>query len=608
MTPRLRALESLEALLRALAHGASLESFVPRLADFLAQWVSLPREAVHFLPRIRAELEGMAQDPTCAKLQGIEALGALRGSLAHAKVPWGRPGRGVFLGTPREAAGVEFDCARVVGFVEGVFPRVPMDDPILPSDLRARLEAALPPSDSAVALRTLEDELAEDLQALWRAVMGVKRRLAFSACRQWVDRTDRALSSAILDVIEALGPSLASMRAQGGSFVGQLRAQRLRPATARLSAKSQEATPTPKSAFAAWRASLALDGRLPQAWASPLSGDLAALWDAPPAWEQPPHGADDGFPHVPGLEPKRPISPSWLAKILRCPYQFLQERILFRAPPVERPSTDRLSVPALAGLLRDLTETLFSKRGRWICAQEGSLEDHLSFARGELFQAFVRLRQVYPLRGGDTEGAELERAWRHVESLLFYEWGLERREFVLARQAYDGVALRPSEGAGPLYLRGQLDRVDRLPGGGYALRSLRIGRGRGLKEELPNPERDLALGLQVLVAEQGQLPQAGQVVEATLVFLTPEGAQERAFRGEDLEELREKTRGWLGLGAALLRSGSFVRTPTAADCAGCPFAQVCGEEAAAQSAARLRVAPEAWLREFAATKEAMDVG
>jgi hypothetical protein len=35
---------------------------------------------------------------------------------------------------------------------------------------------------------------------------------------------------------------------------------------------------------------------------------------------------------------------------------------------------------------------------------------------------------------------------------------------------------------------------------------------------------------------------------------------------------------------------------------------VCGEEAAAQSAARLRVAPEAWLREFAATKEAMDVG
>jgi hypothetical protein len=286
VTPRLPAIGALEGLLKALAADATLADFSPRLGDFLGRWLLLPREAQGFVERLQAELEALSQDPSCASLQGRAALGALRGAIAGAPVPWGRPSRGVFIGTAREAAGVGFDAVRVLGFAEGLFPRSPSDDPILPSDLRARVEAALP--GEALALHTLEDALGDDLQAFWRVVVGARRRLAISAPRQWVDRTDRAMSSVILDVVDALGPGLARAREAPGSFLAELRRQRLRPGAARLRAVAMTQAATPRALFEVWRAHLERDGALPEAWmpgaahAGALFPSLSDLWEDPP--------------------------------------------------------------------------------------------------------------------------------------------------------------------------------------------------------------------------------------------------------------------------------------------------------------------------------------
>lgn len=616
ITPRLPAIKALETLLRHLARGVTLQDFAPLLGDFLGRWLSLPREGRGFVERLRAELEVISQEPGCASLQGHEALGALRASVANASVPWGRPARGVFIGTARQAAGVSFDAVRVLGFVEGLFPRAPMDDPVLPSDLRWRLEEVLVTQVEEVglvALPTLEDALAEDLRAFWRVMVGVRRRLAISAPRQWLDRTDRALSSVILDVVDALGPELVQSRSASGSFLSQLRQRRLRPGTARLMERALSQAATPRSLFLAWRRRLEEDGTLPEAWMPGAAGledlfpSLSDLWDdEEPEDEAPPAPEEARHPEVPGLDVRRPLSASWLVRLLRCPYQFHQEKVLYRSPPSERPPTDRLSTAAMAELLRDTTEVVFARRGRWICASEGSLEEHLKFARHELFQCFMQLKRMYPLRGGDTEVAELERARRHMESLIYYEWSLPARSYLATQVGFgfDQPAQLALEG-GTLHLRGRLDRLDELEEG-YALRALRLGRGRPLEEEALHPERDLALGVQVLVCEQALYPDA-PVLEATAVYLTPEGATERAFRGPDLERLRAQTRLWLAQAQALLEAQDFVRTPLPSDCHTCSFLRLCGPRAALRSARVLEGSQEPHRRGFLALKEGLDV-
>jgi hypothetical protein len=246
-------------------------------------------------------------------------------------------------------------------------------------------------------------------------------------------------------------------------------------------------------------------------------------------------------------------------------------------------------------------------RGRWICGAEGSLEEHLKLARHELFQSFMRLRRMYPLRGGPTEVVELERAWRHLENLLYYEWSLPRRAFVAASVGFGfdaPVALPVGESA--LYLRGRLDRVDRLSEG-IGLRTMRLGRGRALEEEGLQPELDLGLGVQVLVCEEA-LYRGELVQEAALIHLTPEGATERAFRGSDLEALRSQTRAWLEQASALLAAGDFVRSPLETDCQRCAFLRLCGPQASQESARALRASGLARHQAFLAMKEALYVG
>ncbi len=215
---------------------------------------------------------------------------------------------------------------------------------------------------------------------------------------------------------------------------------------------------------------------------------------------------------------------------------------------------------------------------------------------------------MYPLRGGDTEVAELERAWRHLESLLYYEWGLAPRQYLATQVAFgfDKPVKLLADAAHPLYMRGRVDRIDVLEEG-YALRSLRLGRVRSLAEESLHPESDLLLGIHVLVTEEALYPDR-PVLEASYVHLSLEGATERMFRDRDLENLREKTRAWMLQAASLLEASAFPRTPLISDCQTCAFLRLCGPQAAGASAKVLSQAQEGPAHDFWLLKEALDVG
>lgn len=622
VSPRLPAIEALQGVLECLADPrGTLADFAPRWTDFLENWLMLPRGSEHFVELLLAEVEVLVQDPTCAAMRGVEVLEVLRNAAINAPVSWGRAGRGVFLGSPGQVAGLEFEAVRVLGFAEGVFPRTPVDDPVLPSDLRSSLEKALQKDNlGAVLLRTLEDDLDDQLQSLWRIVAGTRRRLAISAPRQWVDRTDRAMTGVVLDVVEALGRS-SGKGEQPGTFLEKLRAQRLRPGVATNRGHARRFLATPRSLFEAHHHNLRSRGRLPMSWLEqdledlePEGVGMEGLLDGLMGDDEMAElglGLDDLMPEPveedrnpsPGLAPEWPLSASWLSKLLTCPYLFLQEKLLLRSPPVSRPPTDHLSLYALGELMRDVTSSIFLKRGSGVCEHHADLDEFLHFSRNELFGAFMHLRQMYPLRGGDTEIAEMERAWKHVEALISYEWGLEARRFEMVMEpfGFDDPVLMSAGQSSPLYMRGRIDRVDRLADG-YFLRNIRIGRGRTLEEEAINPQRDLSLGIHVLALES-ILRTDQPVVRASYVHLTSEGFDERRFEGKDLQTLREETRRWLSACSELLGGSLYVKTPLSTDCQACAFSSLCGSKASQVSAAALHGSGDPRLLSFLKLKE-----
>jgi len=71
--------------------------------------------------------------------------------------------------------------------------------------------------------------------------------------------------------------------------------------------------------------------------------------------------------------------------------------------------------------------------------------------------------------------------------------------------------------------------------------------------------------------------------------------------------LRRQTGEWLAIARQLLGTGSFPRTPNAADCLFCPFVPACGEGAHQHSAAKLeRLPPGHVLERFARFKRKQD--
>ena len=115
--------------------------------------------------------------------------------------------------------------------------------------------------------------------------------------------------------------------------------------------------------------------------------------------------------------------------------------------------------------------------------------------------------------------------------------------------------------AGTLFVRGQIDKLDR-EGDLLLVRDLKTGGGKLRKPgEPPDPRTDLQLGLYALVAKRSAAAWGtpGRVGVAYLYLRG--GEPERAWIGLDYDRLEAAATGWLATAVETLRAGAFVRTP-----------------------------------------------
>ena len=290
----------------------------------------------------------------------------------------------------------------------------------------------------------------------------------------------------------------------------------------------------------------------------------------------------------PGLGPQRPISASALTRLLECPHRFLLERILYLREPATRPSTDAIMPVVYGSLFHTAAERFFREAGAALCRHEGSVDQWAARAREIAAEEFEELLHVYPMRGRDGIVRERQRLLRQMEQLVQHEWKLPVREFLDSEFSFgDPEPVRLQLDDGELYVRGAIDRIDRVGPGALSVRDLKTGRVRDFGEDPINAGRDLQIGLYTLALEASRYAADGRVAEAAYVH--PSAAQEpdRAFRGGEVDVLRRRTREWLRIAWQLLYAGAFPRTPNPADCVYCPFVPACGDGAQLRSAAKL---------------------
>ncbi len=593
--PILPAIAALQHLGEAVVTGAALPPLWEECRAFSERWLRVPPDPPNLLARLGESLQPVLNDPVARGVSGAAALRLLMDVLHRERQAAGRFGEpSVFVGTSAQAAGLPFAAVRVLGLAEGALPHTPHDDPIVPDSLRARIEEAARQSAADIVLPRLADHVLDDIHDVFRVVSNAGCRLALSAPRQWVDRSEREVSGIMLEVATALGrapqdesgegdvPTAARLRA---AYLTPGRAARVRAAhAARLSPRAMLSAAAPLTVPAAWAAGDALAVSRSWGLADALQGVGLSAVDGvvTDAW---------GGVQPPGLVPERPISATALTTLLNCPHRFLLERVLYLSEPVTRPSTDVIAPIAYGSLFHAAAERFFRAAGAALCRHEGTLEQWVTRAQEIAREEFDTLRHAYPMRGEEGIARERNRLLRQIEQLVHYEWQTPAREFLASELTFgDPQPVRLEVEGGALYVRGAIDRIDRIGPAALSVRDLKTGRVRDFGEDPINAGRDLQIGLYVLALEASGF---GSAPVAVAAYVHPSAAQEpdRAFAGAEVERLRRQTREWLAIARRLLSAGAFPRTPNAEDCTYCPFLPACGDGAHQRSAAKLDTLP-----------------
>lgn len=596
--PILPAIEALQAVAEMVAADVPLATLWPALHDFARRHLLLPPDPPGFVAAVEAAVAPGLADPHVAALAAPLALRWLVQRLHRERRAAGRFGEArVFVGTPVQAAGLEFDAVRIVGLTEGGLPRTPHDDPIVPDDLRRRIETVTAARVPDVVVPTLADRVLDDLHGVFRVVAGARSRLALSVPRQWVDRSEREVSGIVLEVATALARPGADGADGDVPTAGRLRSVYFAAGGAARAAAARRWRASDRQCLAAVAAGdTAL--RVPAAWmeAGPL--DLGRVRAIAAAADGLLPGAADGvvgdlFRRWQDLgSPERPVSASALHLLLGCPHRFLLERGLHWREPPPAPATDAIEPATYGTLFHRICERLLREAGPQICRKDGSVE---WWARrgGEIAaEEFDALLDQYPLRGTEARARERRRLLAQVESLVRDEWDRPPRTFIAAEMPFGRerpVALAAGEGT--LHIWGAIDRVDELPDGTLSVRDVKTGRVRDLAEDEVNAARDLQIGLYTAVVEVTDAARR-RVGEASYVHPSPAQEPERAFRGAQLDGLRQRTGAWLRVAADILARGAFVRTTSGEDCRQCPFAPRCGADAAQRSERKLAALPQ----------------
>ena len=605
--PILPAISELQALAEDVIAGAPLPALWDVFRRFCERRLRVPPLPPNVLDVIDERLQPILNDAMAQDITGFSAVRFLMDLLRSERRPTARFGEPcVFIGTPSKASGLPFAAVRVLGLAEGALPHTPHDDPIVPDGLRRQLENAARELQAAdVVVPRLADHVLDDIHDVFRVISGVRGRLALSAPRQWVDRSEREVSGIMLEVATALGRPSATPTDEGDvPTASRLRAVYLNAGREARWRYAAERPLSPRAAlavvpswFATRRTTQTASSCLPTGCATERSRSTSC-GNASAAVEAASFSAMDGIvtdmwatATPSGLHPQYPISASALNVLLRCPHRFLLERVLHLKEPTTAPSADIIDPAAYGSLFHTAAERFYREAGAALCRHEGSLEQWVERARAIAEEAFDELRHEYPMRGEDGIARERNRLLRQIEQMVQYEWGLPAREFLESELTFgEPEAVRLALATGDLYVRGKIDRIDRIGARALAVRDLKTGRVRDFGEDPINAGRDLQIGLYVLALEASGY---GGAPVGLAAYVHPSAAREpdRAFEGSNVEVLRRHTREWLSLARQLLREGLFPRTPNPDDCKYCPFVPACGDGARQRAAMKLSNLP-----------------
>jgi ATP-dependent helicase/nuclease subunit B len=598
--PILPAIAALQQLGEAVSGGASLRTLWQELRRFVTRWLRVPADPSNLLASLEQSLQPVLTHAVADAIGGAAATYFLMEAVHRERQPAGRFGEPrIFIGTPAQATGLAFTAVRVLGLAEGALPHTPHDDPIVPDGLRAHIEEAAQRAAPDVVVPRLADRVLDDIHDVFRVISTAGRCVALSAPRQWVDRSEREVSGIMLEVATALGrPGDDGTNEGDVPTTARLRAAYLNRGRLARRQHAERAPVSPRAALAGGVTAAAPAMTVPAGWICGEAVAVDRLWRLTHEAETSALTGVDGVVTeawrqvtVPGLVPERPVSATALTLLLSCPHRFLLERVLYLSEPTTRPSTDVIAPAVYGSLFHAAAERLFREAGPAICGREGELEAWVARARVIAGEEFEALRYEYPMRGEDGISRERERLLRQIEHLVRYEWQLPQRDYLASELPFgEPQAVRIDVAGGPLYVRGAIDRIDRLSPAALSVRDLKTGRVRDFGEDPINPGRDLQIGLYVLAVEAIGY---GAAPVSAAAYVHPSAAQEpdRAFTGAELDLLRRQTHGWLSLARQLLNDGAFPRTPNTEDCLFCPFLPACGEGAQQRSATKLHALP-----------------
>ncbi len=557
------AIEALVQLSRLVVAGAPLSDLWPALRSFLGEWLLQPGQGPRVQVLLDESLAVAASAGGCGTLTGDDALRVIEETIRTTRLPVGRFGEpAVYVGTVAGAVGLRFAAVRVIGLAEGHLPPLPHEDPVVPDALRAKLH-----------MPTAGDRALAALHALDIAVRAAERRVALSAPRLDLDRSQREPSSVLLEAAAALARpnSATGERTEGIPDTTALQRDAFIPAR-QAALRFRRTMPLIESAWHDAVAHAAVG--LPPRWRGSPALDLDRMARLP----------DDGLlgaaaadVAVPGLSPERPISPSRLQTLLQCPYLYLLGTLLNFDEPACAPPLREIGQPSYGSFVHSVAEEIFRAHGTAFCAGERTLKDWLTAADPIVDQLFDQLLEQYPLVGDAVRRVQRERLRTDVRNLLAYEWQLGRRRFVATERVFgEPTPVALALPGRSLFLRGKIDRIDADARRTF-VRDLKTGRVYPRLGDAadPDPVSDVQVAVYGLVARQ-LAHEWGTPADVGVAYVGRNG-EERRFVDDFATVLAPAALEWLGVAADLLAERAFPRTADKEDCTYCCFRPVCGD-------------------------------
>jgi hypothetical protein len=556
-----QAIEALVQVSRLVIAGAALSELWPALRSFLADWLLQPGPGARVQALLDESLATAAS--ACGTLAADDALRVIEDAIGTTRLPVGRFGDpAVYVGTVAGAVGLRFAAVRVIGLAEGHLPPLAHEDPVVPDALRTKLQ-----------MTTAGDRALAALHSLDIAVRAAEQRVALSAPRLDLDRSQREPSSVLLEAAAALArPSSATgERTHTIPDTSALERDAFIPAR-RAALRVRRTMPLMESA---WHDAIAhAAAGLPPAWRTLPALDLELIARLP----------DDGLLGaaaadivVPGLTPERPISPSALQVLLQCPYLYLLQRQLGLDEPACAPSLREIEQPAYGSLVHAVAEAIFRAHGAGFCAGEQTLQAWLAAADPIVDRIFEGFLEQYPLVGAAVRNVQRERIRADVRHLLEYEWQLEHRRFVATERVFgEPIPITLALPHRMLFLRGKIDRVDADARRTF-VRDLKTGRVSPRLGDAadPDPVGDVQIAVYGLVARH--LAREWRTPADIGVAYVGRNGEERRFVEDFATVLAPAAQQWLTLAAELLAERAFPRTADREDCTYCCFRPVCGD-------------------------------